>query len=120
MGYLNQSNKKTSSPFAVRMLEYMYSHFCEHISVNDAAAYVGYTPNHFNKLFRTAFGTPFSEYLWSMRLEYAKNLVLSGEYSMTEVALESGFLSLAHLSRRFKEKYGTSPQKYRKNSKIKP
>ena len=114
MQNLNGSLKKHESPFAVRMLEYLYSHFCEHISVSDAAAYVGYTPNHFNTIFRTAFGTPFSEYLWTMRLEYAKNLVSSNEMPLTDVAAEAGFLSLAHFSRKFKEKYGLSPKEYRK------
>ena len=117
MRHLDGGNEKTESPFYVRMLEYMYSHFCDSISVGDAAAYVGYTPNHFNTLFRETFGTPFFEYLWQMRLEYAKNLVLSGELSLTEIALESGFLSLAHFSRRFKDQYGKSPSEYRKTVK---
>lgn len=107
--------EKMKSPFAVRMLRYLYSNFCESITVSDAAEYAGYTPNHFNTLFRKTFGAPFFEYLRSMRLEYAKNLVLAGEMSLTEAALESGFQSLAHFSRKFKERYGISPIEMRKN-----
>lgn len=117
MRNLNDRSEKSKSPFAVRMLGYIYSNFCENVSVGDAAEYAGYTPNHFNTLFRQTFGTPFFEYLRSMRLEYAKNLVLSGEQSFTEIALESGFQSLAHFSRKFKEKYGASPAQLRKESK---
>jgi AraC family transcriptional regulator len=97
------------------MLGYIYSNFSEDIGVADAAAFAGYTPNYFNTLFRTTFGMPFFEYLRSLRLEYAKNLILAGELSMTEVALESGFLSLSHFSRRFKEKYGVSPMQLRRS-----
>ena len=111
---LDQSAPSAKSSFAVRMLGYIYSNFSEDIGVEDAAAFAGYTPNYFNTLFKAAFGSPFFEYLRSLRLEYAKNLILSGELSMTEVALESGFLSLSHFSRRFKEKYGISPVQLRK------
>ena len=117
MRNISDKSEKSKSPFAVRMLGYVYSHFCDDISVSDAAEYAGYTPNHFNTLFRHTFGVPFFEYLRAMRLEYAKNLVLSGEQSLTEVALESGFQSLAHFSRKFKEKYGASPAQLRKESK---
>ena len=112
--HLDQNAPSAKSPFAVRMLGYIYSNFSEDIGVADAAAFAGYTPNHFNTLFKTTFGTPFFEYLRSLRLEYAKNLILAGELSMTEVALESGFFSLSHFSRRFKERYGISPVQLRK------
>jgi AraC-like DNA-binding protein len=112
---LDQTAPSAKSPFAVRMLGYIYSNFSEDIGVADAAAFAGYTPNYFNTLFRTTFGMPFFEYLRSLRLEYAKNLILAGELSMTEVALESGFLSLSHFSRRFKEKYGVAPMQLRRS-----
>jgi AraC-like DNA-binding protein len=117
MRNISAKNEKLKNPFAVRMLGYIYSHFCDDINVSDAAEYAGYTPNYFNTLFRHSFGVPFFEYLRAMRLEYAKNLVLSAEQSLTEVALESGFQSLAHFSRKFKKKYGVSPGQMRKNKK---
>ena len=40
------------SAFLNRALGYLYSHFCENITVNDAAEYMGYTPNYFNTVFK--------------------------------------------------------------------
>ncbi len=113
MPYIKREGDGVQSPFAVCVLGYLYAHLAERIGVSDAAAYVGYTPNYFNTRFRETFGMPFGAYLRAVRLEYAKNLVLSGDLPLTEVAFEAGFFSLACFSRCFKEKYGASPQQYR-------
>ena len=106
--YANQS------AFLNRSLGYLYSHFNENISISDAAEYMGYTPNYFNTVFRESMGAPFGQYLRDLRLSYASNLLRSCDMSITEVALESGFESLAHFSRSFHEKYGSSPKEYRR------
>lgn len=100
--------------FINRALGYLYSHFSESITVGDAAAYVGYTPNYFNTCFRQQMGVPFGEYLRQMRLNYAENLLRSSIMPVTEVAYESGFGSLSYFSRCFREKFQISPQEFRK------
>lgn len=97
-----------------RALGYLHAHFHEPISVGDAAAYAGYTPNYFNYCFRNQMGIPFGEYLRNMRLTYAENLLRSSAIPVTEIAFESGFGSLSHFSRSFREKYGCAPQEYRR------
>ena len=104
------------SVFVNRALGYLYSHFGEPIGVSDAAAYIGYTPNYFNSLFRDAFGMPFGAYLRRMRLSYAHNLLSAGGAGVTEAAAEAGFLSLSHFSRAFKEEYGTSPATFKREA----
>lgn len=104
------------SAFVNRALGYLYSHFGESIGVSDAAAYIGYTPNYFNSLFREAFGVPFGVYLRGMRLSYAHNLLSAGGAGVTEAAAEAGFLSLSHFSRAFKEEYGVSPARFKREA----
>lgn len=100
-----------------RALGYVHSHFHEPISVADAAAIAGYTPNYFNSCFRSQIGIPFGEYLRNMRLSYAENLLKASNLPVTEIAFESGFASLSHFSRSFREKYGCAPQEYRNHIK---
>jgi len=108
-----EKHEKAADPFAVRMLSYLYTNFHRPITVTDAAAFIGYTPNYFNNVFHTAFGLPFGAYLRKMRLEYAKNLLLSYDIPITAIALESGFGSLTHFSKCFKAAFGVSPQQFR-------
>jgi len=100
--------------FVNRTLGYLYSNFRERVTVADAAAFVGYTPNYFNNIFHRTFGEPFGIYLRNMRLSYARNLLLSGNTPLTVIAIESGFGSLSHFSRNFSAAYGDSPMEYRK------
>lgn len=97
-----------------RALGYLHAHFHEQISVGDAAAFAGYTPNYFNYCFRNRMGIPFGEYLRNMRLAYAENLLRASNMPVTEIAFESGFGSLSHFSRSFRETYGCAPQEYRR------
>jgi len=101
--------------FINRALGYLYSHFSDAITVADAAAYVGYTPNYFNTCFRQQMGVPFGEYLRQMRLNYAENLLCSSQMPVTEVAFESGFGSVSYFSRCFRDRYEIPPQEYRKH-----
>lgn len=103
--------------FISRTLGFLHSNFRDHVSVADAASNVGYTPNYFNTIFRERFGSPFGEYLKKMRLSYAKNLLLSGDSSLTEIAFEAGFCSLSHFSRSFTREYGVFPTEYRRVNK---
>ena len=107
-----------SDVFINKALGYLHSHFYEAITVSDAAAYAGYTPNYFNTCFREQMGVPFGAYLRQTRLTYAQNLLRASKMSVTEIALESGFGSLSHFSRSFHEVYGVSPLEYR-NSIVK-
>jgi len=111
---MQQDNQVHTEAFINRALGYLYSHFGESVTVGDAAAYVGYTPNYFNTCFRQQMGMPFGEYLRQMRLNYGANLLRSSTMPVTEVAYESGFGSLSYFSRSFREKYDLSPQDYRK------
>lgn len=111
----NQHSNSECIPFVNRILGYLYSSFREKVSVADAAAFVGYTPNYFNAIFRDTFGKPFMKYLSGIRLDYAKNLLASTDAPLTEIALESGFSSLAHFSRLFKKEYKVSASEWRKD-----
>lgn len=102
--------------FINRALGYLHSHFSEQVTVANAAACVGYTPNYFNTCFKAQFGVPFGVYLRQMRLSYAENLLRSSQMPVTEVADVSGFGSLSYFSRCFSNHYGISPQEYRKNN----
>ena len=105
--------KKEANEFSSRALGFLYSNFRSPITVKEAAAFSGYSENYFNTIFRENFGKPFLTYVRDMRLDYARNLLISSEMSETEIALDSGFSSLAHFSRTFSKKYGVSAKAFR-------
>ncbi len=97
-------------------LLYIHSRFRENPSMAQAAEISGFNQNYFSSLFHNATGKTYKEYLNHLKLEYAKKLILSTDISITEVCFSSGFNSLSNFLRIFKNTYGTSPAKMRKNN----
>jgi AraC-like DNA-binding protein len=61
--------------------------------------------------------TTFSQLLWTNRLNDAKKWLLKLDkrhYGISEIAYMTGFKSVAHFSRMFREKFGCSPREFRR------
>lgn len=67
----------------------------------------------FKRDFKQEFGTTPGAWLKERRLKRAANLLVSTDYSISDVALESGFDNIPHFSRAFKDLFGVPPSKYR-------
>lgn len=63
------------------------------------------------KVFKKYFDMTPTEYINSLRLEYAYENILLGKYTLGDVATMSGFNSYSYFYRKFVEKYGVSPKK---------
>lgn len=81
----------------------------ENISLPQLAQLCGMSEPHLRKLFNSAFSVSPSVYIRNMRLNYAKELLRTGEYSVTSVALMSGFNNATYFAREFKKSTSLSP-----------
>ncbi|MBS0274178.1 MAG: helix-turn-helix domain-containing protein [Proteobacteria bacterium] len=68
---------------------------------------------HLAREFRRYFGVSVGAYLRQVRTERAAHLLRNTGSGITEVALDCGFASHAHLCRVFKAHFGVSPSQYR-------
>ena len=68
-----------------------------------------------SRTFAAHEGRTLEKYYLLQRLEYVKELIEYGELSIKEIAWRTGFSSVAHLSRQFKQLTGLTPTAY-KNS----
>lgn len=67
----------------------------------------------FTRTFKQATGFTFIEYLNSLRIKNAQNLLLNTDLSVSEISAKVGFNSQEHFSRVFKKLTGCSALKYR-------
>lgn len=74
--------------------------------------YTGYSKEHICRTFKRCFGTPLTVYLNRQRLNYAVNLLLHTDYSVTDIAYEAGFSSPSRFYHLFHETYGISPKQF--------
>lgn len=89
------------------------------LSVSTLAAECGFSEVYFRKLFKSIYRASPSEYICSVRLKNAEHLMLHTDMSLEECARSCGFSSVGYFCRVFKNSYGISPAKYRReNSKV--
>ena len=71
-----------------------------------------YTEKHVSHLLKKETGTGFSQHVSALRLAYARLLILSGENSVSAVALASGYRDALYFSKVFKKQYGCTPKEF--------
>ena len=94
------------------IIEYVREHYREPLTNESVAAHFSYHKNYINTLIKEETGTTLHSYLLGYRIERARELLASGEYSVTEAAESVGFAECTHFSRAFKKITGSSPNKY--------
>jgi len=81
--------------------------------VRDVARDVAISPFHFIRQFEAVFGMTPHQFRIGARVDRAKELLVRGELSVTEVCFEVGFSSLGTFSRMFAHRVGESPSAFR-------
>ncbi|MGL4344628.1 MAG: AraC family transcriptional regulator [Cellulosilyticaceae bacterium] len=96
------------------ILKYMSEHYQEPISLDTVASHLGLSRSYVSSLFNTQIGFSFNSYRNTLRVDLAKSLLLSPDYTITEIAFHCGFESLRSFNRVFKDLVGVSPSLYQK------
>lgn len=110
----NDSNSHSHFKEIEEVSEYLHENFTKNISVKDLVKLHGLSETHFRKLFCMATGMSVKEYLIKLRLDYATELLSSGEFNISETANLCGFSDVYYFSSLFKKKYGYPPSKITK------
>ena len=86
----------------------------EPVSIRDIAREADVSQFHFIRQFEAVFGRTPHQYRIDSRIERAKNLLVAGDLSVTDVCLEVGFSSLGSFSTLFTQRIGEAPSVYRR------
>ena len=96
-----------------RAVLYVDRHFRFPLTLADVAAQAHLSPNYFSGRFRAFTGTSFQRYLQQRRLRFARSLLASTDLGVSEICHASGFTSLSHFGRAYRNQYGASPTESR-------
>lgn len=97
-----------------RVKEYIWKNHSQPISLNRLAEAVGINPFYLSHLFRKEMGTSFVEYLTTVRVSVAKNLLKQTSLSTMEICLAVGYTDPSHFAKVFRKREHISPSGYRK------
>jgi len=84
------------------------------VSIRDIAREADVSPFHFIRQFEAVFGRTPHQYRIDSRIERAKELLVAGDISVTDVCLEVGFTSLGSFSTLFADRVGEAPSRFRR------
>lgn len=112
--YLQTMADGDNSIHAIMENNFMYSHTIEEFS-----RMCNRSLSKFKRDFKELFHTSPGKWIVNRRLEYACELIIRTNESISRIAYSSGFEDISHFSYVFKIKYGKSPVSYRQsNSKL--
>lgn len=94
---------------------YIQANFQKEISLDDVSRAVDISPYYFSKIFKEETGENFIEYLTSIRMEKAKELLSGSGLSMKEICAQVGYADPNYFSRTFKKNVGLTPTEYKES-----
>lgn len=95
------------------IISYVDANYTHPISVEEAAAQLGYSESHFMRFFKQQTNMTFVTYLNNYRLSKAAEALSETSDSILEIAGNCGYDNLSLFNRQFKRKYQMTPSAFR-------
>ena len=112
---LNEKMLVKSNVFT-KVLEYTEKNFFDpFLGLDKVAKETHFSRSYVSKLFRENTGSSFCEYLTSLRLSKACEMLHSTDSSVLDVSLACGFQNVSYFIQVFKKRYGMTPLVFRSN-----
>jgi len=99
-------------PLVAELLDELTRRIDRPTTLDDLAAFAGYSGQHLNRVFNRSLGITPLRYLMRMRMDRAGRLLVEGKLTVKAVAAAVGFDDPYYFSRVFKQQVGLSPSDY--------
>ena len=111
---LTSEKKRASHRLVSDVKSYIKEHYSERVENETLSEHFHFTSVYINRIFKAEVGKSVHQYLISLRIEIAKELLTSGEYTPYVAAFAVGFDDYPHFSKTFKKIVGKSPSEFLK------
>lgn len=108
---------KTNNTTLQEVLNYCSSNFANNITLDDVAEQIHLSKYHISHLFNDKLGLSFNNYLNSLRINTACDLLEDTDKKMADISEEVGFGSIRSFNRAFQDTMNMSPLEYRNQFK---
>lgn len=95
-----------------RIVDYIHAHLDRDLSLKELAAVVQMSAHYFCQLFKQSTGITPHQYVIRCRIERAKELLIQGKLTISDVAKIVGFVDQSHFHRHFKRLVGITPKAF--------
>ena len=105
--------KKIESPVMNSAITYINEHYMENITMDEVAAFAGFSKYYFSRTFRQFTGYSFPDFLARKRLNIAADLLIRTDDSIQSISETSGFFSVPTFNRVFRKHKNCTPTQFR-------
>lgn len=95
------------------VVDYTYNNFQDKISLEQLAGITDVSVFRLSHFIKDALGIPYRDFLQNVRFEYALKLLKETDESIMDIARKCGFSDHKYLNKYMKNKFNTTPLKYR-------
>ena len=95
------------------VLNFIHNNIAHPVTRGQAAKIFGSSESTFLRSFKRIMQESFSDYLLNLRLQHARNMLLTSNKTLSEISMECGFCDSNYLCFRFRKKFGQSPHQFR-------
>lgn len=95
---------------------YIRGHLNEELGRTELAQLVYLNPDYLSHIFRERVGMPLVDFITAERMKKARELLLSTDLPIRDVALAVGYANISYFSRQFKRAQGQTPLEFRKSA----
>jgi AraC-like DNA-binding protein len=113
-----QANSGREENKALRIAEavtYLEEHFLQPITMDELAEKAFLSKRQFYRVFSSNYNTTPMDFVIRKRLDHSCMLLRDSALTISQVAMESGFLDQNYYTRQFKKMYRCTPTEYRRN-----
>lgn len=95
-----------------RAKEIIIANMAEPPSLPELSKEIGLSLKRLKEGFKQIYGDSVYSFLFDYKMDYARRLLESGQYNVSEIGLKIGYSTSSHFIAAFRKKYGTTPKKY--------
>lgn len=93
-------------------IDYIYDHLHTRITMDDLSEHTKLTPTYLSRLFKKETGFTVTDYIQSVKIETASNMLIYSEHTPAQIAAFLAFPSQSYFTEVFRKRTGMTPKQY--------
>lgn len=111
-----EEKEENTNIYILKVKEYVEKNYQKPIRIKELSDYIHVSPNYLGRIFYVNTGIYLKDYINSVKMEKARELLSFRKYQVSEVAEMVGMEDQRYFSKVFKKTFGVSPKEYEKNT----